>query len=386
MSSLCPFAKTSISPGATCPIKHNNKNNNNNTKEEEHQNDNNKNENNNKNNSATISPKCPFGYDSETFKLGPLSCMICHALLFNTSKCVPCAHKFCKVCISRFNDCPLCGADIESTEPETDLQATVDRFINGHARIKRIETDDLNNINNNKEEVIIEGKKSQNVIYEDVSMERGAFLVQQAMRAFKAGNIESAKSRLILCKEDLTLQLKESKTTEDSHDLNSQLGAVLGMLGDCSRAMGDAESAIGHYEESVDFLVKLPSKDLEVVHTLSVSLNKIGDLKYYNGDLESARNYYAKSLEVRRQAVKEHSDASSQVVDLATSLAKVADVDKNLGEEKKAIDGFKEAIECLQSLKLDSIEPAIQQKRKSVLAFLQNQLAGNESQVSSSPV
>lgn len=25
---------------------------------------------------ATQSPKCPFGYDSNNFKLGPLSCMI----------------------------------------------------------------------------------------------------------------------------------------------------------------------------------------------------------------------------------------------------------------------------------------------------------------------
>ncbi|CAK9169961.1 unnamed protein product [Ilex paraguariensis] len=48
------------------------------------------------NESASISPKCPFGYDSQTFKLGPLSCMICQALLFDCSKCVPCSHVYCK--------------------------------------------------------------------------------------------------------------------------------------------------------------------------------------------------------------------------------------------------------------------------------------------------
>lgn len=48
------------------------------------------------NDSASASPKCPFGYDSQTFKLGPLSCMVCQALLFDTSKCVPCSHVFCK--------------------------------------------------------------------------------------------------------------------------------------------------------------------------------------------------------------------------------------------------------------------------------------------------
>lgn len=46
--------------------------------------------------SSTIPPKCPFGYDSETFKLGPFSCMLCRALLYECSKCVPCFHKFCK--------------------------------------------------------------------------------------------------------------------------------------------------------------------------------------------------------------------------------------------------------------------------------------------------
>lgn len=46
--------------------------------------------------SATVSPKCPFGYDSQAFKLGPFSCMICQALLYDCSRCVPCSHVFCK--------------------------------------------------------------------------------------------------------------------------------------------------------------------------------------------------------------------------------------------------------------------------------------------------
>lgn len=46
---------------------------------------------------------------------------------------------------------------------------------------------------------------------------------------------------------------------------------------------------------------------------MSVSLNKIGDLKYYDGDLQSARSYYTPALDVRRNAVKELGNASSQV-------------------------------------------------------------------------
>jgi len=309
-----------------------------------------------------VPAKCPFGYDSNTFKLGPLSCIICQALLHESSKCKPCAHKFCKACISRFKDCPLCGADIEGIEPDTELQALVDRFIDGHARIKRSHA---------AGDAEAAGGKNK-VIYEDVSMERGAFLVQQAMRAFRAQNIESAKSRLTMCADDIREELKSS---EDNLDLCSQLGAVLGMLGDCCRTLGDAPSAITYYEEGAEFLSKLSTKDLELVHTLSVSLNKIGDLRYYDGDLQSARNYYARSLDVRRTAVKEHSAIASQVIDLATSLAKVADVDRNLGNESAAVEGFEEAIHCLEKLKLDSKQANLEQRRVSVLDFLHNQLA-----------
>ena len=56
-----------------------------------------------------VPAKCPFGYDSNTFKLGPLSCMVCQALLHDASKCKPCSHKFCKcvVLVSRIRHCFL---------------------------------------------------------------------------------------------------------------------------------------------------------------------------------------------------------------------------------------------------------------------------------------
>ncbi|KAH0469127.1 hypothetical protein IEQ34_002359 [Dendrobium chrysotoxum] len=383
MSSLCPFSKSSAA--GSCPMKVDNKTGQqtrNGAKNDEHK------------DSGTISPKCPFGYDSETFKLGPFSCMLCRALLYESSKCVPCLHKFCKVCISRFKDCPLCGADIEKIESDNDLQATVDKFIDGHARIKRFQ------VSADSKEV---GQEQKNVIYGDVSMERGAFLVQQAMMAFHGKNVESAKSRLNICAEDIREQLK---TQGNTPELCSQLGAVLGMLGDCCRTTGNTGSAVKYYEESADFLSKLPAKDLELVHTLSVSLNKIGDLRYYDGDLESARTYYIRALDVRRDAIMERSNVSCQgkwgqeeydlhdngldeefpfltlpttlsldkaleinrlldfvqIVDFAVSLAKVADVDRSLGNEDAAIKGFQEAIDRLESLKLNSSDAALKQR------------------------
>ncbi|CAH8382761.1 unnamed protein product [Eruca vesicaria subsp. sativa] len=314
--------------------------------------------------SATVPAKCPFGYDSQTFKLGPFSCMLCQALLYESSRCVPCTHVFCKVCVSRFKDCPLCGADVESIEADESLQKMVDQFIEGHARIKR-------SVVNSGDEGEVESDDKK-VIYADVSMERGSFLVQQAMRAFQAQNYESAKSRLVMCAEDIRDQLRREGNTPE---LCSQLGAVLGMLGDCSRAMGDSSSAVNHFEESIEFLMKLPMDDLEITHTLSVSLNKIGDLKYYGEDLQAARSYYYRALNVRRDAVKHHPNAPSQILDVAVSLAKVADIDRALQNEAAATDGFKEGMKLLESLKLDSEDSAaLEQRRLSVLEFLKKQV------------
>ncbi|XP_019187622.1 PREDICTED: uncharacterized protein LOC109182055 [Ipomoea nil] len=313
---------------------------------------------------GVMSPKCPLGFDSQTFKLGPLSCMICQALLYDCSRCVPCSHVFCKVCITRFKDCPLCGADVEKIEADENLQSTVDRFIEGHARIKRPQ------VNADQEDV----GENKTVIYEDVSLERGSFLVHHAMRAFRANNVESAKSRLSICAEDIREQVERMGNTSE---LCSQLGAVLGMLGDCCRATGDAASAVKYFEESVNFLLKVPKDDLEITHTLSVSLNKIGDLKYYDEDLQAARSYYFQALDIRRNAIKQHSQPS-QTIDVAVSLAKVADVDRNIGNEKTAVDGFQEAIEMLQCLKLNPEEVGLEQRRLSVLEFLNSQLGKKE--------
>lgn len=85
-----------------------------------------------------------------------------------------------RACISRFKDCPLCGADIEKIEDNENLQSLVDRFIEGHARIKRSHVDDAAADNEKTEKA--ETQNYKRVIYEDVSLERGAFLVQQAMR------------------------------------------------------------------------------------------------------------------------------------------------------------------------------------------------------------
>lgn len=51
-----------------------------------------------------------------------------------------------------------------------------------------------------------------------------------------------------------------------------------------------------------------------------------------------------------------------QIVDVAISLAKVADIDRNLGDEDTAVEGFQEGIKLLQSLKLKPEEVSLEQR------------------------
>eukprot|EP00246_Nothoceros_aenigmaticus_P017304 TRINITY_DN8385_c0_g1_i1.p1 TRINITY_DN8385_c0_g1~~TRINITY_DN8385_c0_g1_i1.p1 ORF type:complete len:392 (+),score=68.62 TRINITY_DN8385_c0_g1_i1:190-1365(+) len=312
----------------------------------------------------TPGPKCPLGYDSASFKIGPLSCVICRALLFNTCRCVPCEHIFCRGCISQFQDCPLCGVDIKNIEPDHNLQQLVDQFIEGHGRIKRSAagTEGTKDVERRNE-----------VIYEDVSLARGTFLLQHAMRAFQAKNLDSAKARLALCVEDTADEFHKDKSNQG---VSSQLGAVLGMLGDCCRAMGEIENAKKHYERSVKLLEDVPTKDSEMVHALSVSLNKLGDLQYYADELGAAREYYKRALSVRRSSVKELKLPSAEVLDVAVSLAKIADVDRALGEDEAAVQGFKEGIKLLEGISFSTSneDSTLEERWKSVLQFLHSQV------------
>lgn len=61
-----------------------------------------------------------------------------------------------------------------------------------------------------------------------------------------------------------------------------------------------------------------------------------------------------------------------QILDLAVSFAKVADVDRNLGDEDVAIDEFQEGIKLLESLTLKSEDTGLEQRvRFSLLDFIQ---------------
>lgn len=51
-----------------------------------------------------------------------------------------------------------------------------------------------------------------------------------------------------------------------------------------------------------------------------------------------------------------------QILDLAVSLAKVADVDRSLGNEDVAVNSFQEAIKLVEPLKLKPEDSGLEQR------------------------
>ena len=65
---------------------------------------------------------------------------------------------------------------------------------------------------------------------------------------------------------------------------------------------------------------------MQVVHPLSVSYNKLGDLEYGMGNVEAAVGWYKHSLCLREQAVQDSKNVgASEQLDVAVSTIKVAD-------------------------------------------------------------
>lgn len=69
-----------------------------------------------------------------------------------------------------------------------------------------------------------------------------------------------------------------------------------------------------------------------MVHPLSVSHNKLGDLEYGLGDVQAAVAEYRQGLDIREQALQHSRHPSpSQQLDVAVSIIKVADASQVSG-------------------------------------------------------
>ncbi|EFJ52003.1 hypothetical protein VOLCADRAFT_87094 [Volvox carteri f. nagariensis] len=81
---------------------------------------------------------CPLGFGGQGAgkdELSPYHCVLCRGLLHDPVVTSGCRHTFCAFCVRRFRDCPVCGADIDSTKPDTSLASTINKILLGHAKL-----------------------------------------------------------------------------------------------------------------------------------------------------------------------------------------------------------------------------------------------------------
>jgi hypothetical protein len=140
----------------------------------------------------SAAPKCPMGYDADTVKVGPLTCLICKSLLFNTVRILPCRHVFCNSCCVRLEACGLCGGERHSIEQDDEtrmLDQNVHVFIERYARRKKkvpCSGDGHSGAEQNAKpgQDSLEGASAdvEGGGHQDLALDKGGLLLQLAMR------------------------------------------------------------------------------------------------------------------------------------------------------------------------------------------------------------
>lgn len=309
---------------------------------------------------------CPLGFGGSGGgpAMSQLHCVICKSLMYHASV-TNCGHRFCRECIEKCRDCPVCGADVVKVEPDEATEGMVERFIDAHAG--HVSFWELEEGGWRMEDMSIQSDESS----VDVSKEKARFLLQAGIRALSGGNVVNAKHRFLQCVdvlENCARASEESKRNMPNggglEQLESQLGAVYGCIGDCDRRNGGQE-AISWYEKSVDALeraIRCAGKtrpeetggmngqihdNNEVMHSLSITLNKMGELYHEQGDVSQAAELYSRALEIRegcldaymKHAGAENAEAEIEValaLDVAISQLKIADALRSVADDDAA--------------------------------------------------
>lgn len=287
-------------------------------------------------------PVCPLGFGaSRGPALSALHCPLCRSLYHDPVLSQPCGHRFCRYCIQKFGDCPLCGADLDTRAMTTDeeTQRAVYNFLDVHAA-------DLGNMQS-------PGQHSNDSNIDTDEKKRTVNnLLHIGLSSLVGGNPAGGAAFLSRCRSlledearNLTVISDEPSYENMKIDIALKLGAVLDCLGDCYRTMGDAVLALEHYDKAALQLQyalenqKSKSKE-DTLHALSVILNKQGEVLHQQGDIVAALGLYRRALDARRQRRKAVDDITScpeAGFDVVVSELKVADAYRSLGNKDDAL-------------------------------------------------
>mmetsp|Transcript_13698 Transcript_13698/g.33725 ORF Transcript_13698/g.33725 Transcript_13698/m.33725 type:complete len:707 (-) Transcript_13698:139-2259(-) len=164
---------------------------------------------------------CPYGFSSAASagpKLSSLHCILCKTYLFQCVSVQPCGHKFCKGCISRWRDCPVCGQDISDVKPDQHTLGLVDQFLAAHslgagAQAAQPDSPTADASTTAPSTPSLEGQLAQ-LVSQVVGTSSpshsspsppstSSFFLHLGLAAMAAGNTDAALARLEMCKREL---------------------------------------------------------------------------------------------------------------------------------------------------------------------------------------
>lgn len=114
---------------------------------------------------------------------------------------------------------------------------------------------------------------------------------------------------------------------------------------------GDAEKALGHYQCSLEIrerLLEANPESAEAARDVSVSLERLGDFlarRGQPGDAETALGHYQRSLEIRERLRQADPESARAAIAVAISHERLGDYQRNFGPPDTAAEHYQRSLE-----------------------------------------
>jgi hypothetical protein len=225
---------------------------------------------------------------------------------------------------------------VKGVQAESELQGLVDTYISTHSADSTFLST----------QPVADGQ--------DKTATRATFFLELGLRSFAGANFQAALARLESCREQLLAMVDAQGA---SSELSSQLGAVCGSQGDCFQRLNDPKAAEAKYQASIQHLEACLSPTHAIKHELTVTLNKLGDLWYRSNNLAAAHDFYDRALQQRRAMLGAADGGTpSAQLNVALSLAKIADLEEAMGKGNAAAGSLQEAKSIAATVEARSAE------------------------------
>ena len=137
------------------------------------------------------------------------------------------------------------------------------------------------------------------------------------------------------------------------HWLQRSLSVSLDRVGDIDLQEGNRKEALKRYQQSLNICEKIVEQFGETPQSLrdvSVSLDRIGDIELKEGSRENALKRHQQSLDICQKIVDQFGESPLTLRDVSVSLSKVGDIELQDGKREVALERFQESLDICQRI------------------------------------